>query len=384
MLSYIVRRTLYMIPTLLAVSFVSFLMILLYERFSGSYIDQFRFNPTVTPETIERLEQSLGLDLPWYQRYGKWLLGILFYSDSIDPVTGKRWQVWSLRPVTINLGFAQLSLPLPRWRPDFGESFQYQRSVTDLLAQYLPYTLLMTVPVFIFIWIVALPIGIYSATHQYSLGDHTLTFLGFLGLSIPNFFLALIIIYLLAGPLDVGQYCWDKADVGRYCLGVGGIFYQKYISVGGVWPWQWNWGKFLDYLWHLWPVVLVLGTSSLAGLIRVMRGQLLDILGSNYVQTARAKGLSERMVIYKHAVRNAINPMISIFGQSLQFLISGALVTAIVLNIPTVELLYYQSLLNKDEYLILTILTFFAVVLLVGNLIADILLALVDPRIRYD
>jgi peptide/nickel transport system permease protein len=115
-----------------------------------------------------------------------------------------------------------------------------------------------------------------------------------------------------------------------------------------------------------------------------MRGQLLDILASNYVQTARAKGLAERVVIYKHAVRNAINPMISIFGQSLQFLISGALVTAIVLNIPTVELLYYQSLLNKDEYLILTILTFFAVVLLVGNLLADILLALVDPRIRYD
>ena len=384
MLSYIVRRTLYMIPTLIAVSFVSFLMILLYEHFSGSYIDQFRFNPTVTPETIERLEQSLGLDLPWYQRYGKWLLGIFFYSDSIDPVTGERWQVWSLQPITINLGFTQLSIPLPRWRPDFGESFQYQRSVTDLLVQYLPYTLLMTIPVFIFIWVVALPIGIYSATHQYSVGDHTLTFLGFLGLSIPNFFLALIIIYVLAGPLDVGQYCWDKADVGRYCLGVGGIFHQKYIGLGGVWPWQWNWGKFLDYLWHLWPVVLVLGTSSLAGLIRVMRGQLLDILGSNYVQTARAKGLAERVVIYKHAVRNAINPMISIFGQSLQFLISGALVTAIVLNIPTVELLYYQSLLNKDEYLILTILTFFAVVLLVGNLVADILLALVDPRIRYD
>jgi len=128
----------------------------------------------------------------------------------------------------------------------------------------------------------------------------------------------------------------------------------------------------------------VLGTSSLAGLIRIMRGQLLDIMGSNYVQTARAKGLAERVVIWKHAVRNAVNPMISIFGQSLQFLISGALVTAIVLNIPTVELLYYQSLLNKDEYLILTILTFFAVVLLVGNLIADVLLALVDPRIRYD
>jgi len=134
----------------------------------------------------------------------------------------------------------------------------------------------------------------------------------------------------------------------------------------------------------MWPVVLVLGTSALAGLIRVMRGTLLDILGSNYVQTARAKGLAERIVIYKHAVRNSINPMISIFGQFLPFLISGALVTAIVLNIPTVELLYYQALLNADEYLILAILTFFAFVLLIGNLIADILLALVDPRIRYD
>jgi peptide/nickel transport system permease protein len=334
MLSYILRRVLYMIPTLIAVSFVSFLMILLYEHFSGSYVDQFRFNPSITPETMERLEESLGLNLPWYERYVKWVAGAL--------------------------------------RGDFGVSFQYKRPVADLFWQYLPYTLLMTIPVFLFIWIVALPIGIYSATHKYSIGDHTLTFLGFLGLSIPNFFLALIIIFLLAGPLDVGQYG----------LGVGGIFQQKYM--GDPRPWTWSWGKFVDYLWHMWPVVLVLGTSSLAGLIRVMRGQMLDILGSNYVQTARSKGLAERVVIYKHAVRNAVNPMISIFGQSLQFLISGALVTAIVLNIPTVELLYFQALQNKDEYLILTILTFFAFVLLFGNLLADILLALVDPRIRYD
>ncbi len=382
MLGYVVRRTLYMIPTLIAVSFVSFLMVLLYERFTGTYVDQFRFNPTITEETIERLERSLGLDLPWWQRYLKWVVGICCWTDALDPKTGERWRVWSVRPVELPL--LGLTVPLPVWRPYFGESFQYQRTVSDLLAQYLPYTLLMTVPVFVFIWLVAIPIGIYSATHQYSVGDHVLTFLGFLGLSIPNFFLALIVVYLLAGPLDVGQYCWDRPDVGRYCLGVGGLFYQKYIAVGGVWPWQWTWGKFLDYLWHLWPVVLVLGTSALAGLIRVMRGQLLDILGSPYIQTARAKGLSDRVVIWKHAVRNAVNPMISIFGQFLPFLISGALVTAIVLNIPTVELLYYQSLLNKDEYLILTTLTFFAVMLLLGNLLADILLALVDPRIRYD
>lgn len=385
MLGYVIRRLIYMVPTLIAVSFVSFLMILLYEYFSGTYVDQFRFNPSVTPETVERLEKSLGLDLPWYQRYGKWLLGIFFYSDAIDPKTRERWQVWSLYPVTLRLGDLQLEIPIPRWRPYFGEAFQYEgQTVTDLFLERLPYTFLMTIPVFLFVWIVAIPIGIYSATHQYSVGDHTLTFLGFLGLSIPNFFLALLIIYVLAGPLDVGQYCWNRPDVGQYCLGVGGLFHQKYIGYGGVWPWQWTWGKFLDYLWHMWPVVLVLGTGALAGFIRVMRGQMLDILGSNYVQTARAKGLSERIVIYKHAVRNAINPMVSIFGQSLPFLISGSIITAIVLNIPTVDLLFYQALLNKDEYLILTILTFYAVMLLVGNLIADILLALVDPRIRYD
>jgi len=134
----------------------------------------------------------------------------------------------------------------------------------------------------------------------------------------------------------------------------------------------------------MWPVVLVLGTSAMATLIRIMRGSMLDILGSNYVKTARSKGLSESMVTWKHAVRNAINPLVSVFGQFLPFLIQGALVTAIVLNIPTVELLYFQSLINVDEYVIVTVLTFFAVVLLLGNLVSDILLALVDPRIRYE
>jgi len=362
MLSYIVRRILYMIPTLFLVSLFSFAIILLYEHYSGTYVDQFRLNPSITPETLERLTEQLGLDRPWYIRYLKWLKGIFISSDYVDPQTGERWQVWSVSD----------RFPFIHWRPDFGESFQYSLPISKLFLMYLPYTLLMTVPVFIFVWIVSIPIGIYSATHQYSVGDHTLTFLGFLGLSIPNFFLALIVIFILAVPLDVG----------RWGLTVGGLFSQEYM--GNPAPWNWSFKQFLDYLWHIWPVILVVGTSILAGLIRVMRGMLLDILGSAYVQTARAKGLSERWVIYKHAVRNAINPMISIFGQFLPFLISGTLVSAIVLNIPTVELLYYQALLNGDAYLILTILVFFAVVLLAGNLIADILLALVDPRIRYD
>lgn len=342
MLSYVARRIMLMVPTLIAISLIAFGIILLYEHFSGTYLTQFQFNPNVTEQTIEQLEEDLGLGQPWYVRYYKWITGLF---------TG---QV---------------------------ESFQYNRPVIDLFLTYLPNTLLMTVPVFIFIWIVALPIGIYSSTHQYSFGDHTFTFLAFLGLSVPNFFLALIVIYLLAGPLDVGQQCW-QLEGSRYCLSVGGLFSQQYT--GNPAPWTWSLGKWFDYLWHLWPIVLVIGTSVLAGFVRVMRGNMLDILGSNYVQTARAKGLRERVVVYKHAVRNAINPMVSIFGLSLNFLITGALVTAIVLNIPTLELLFYESLQSADEYLILTLLTFFSLMLLIGNLVADVLLALVDPRIRYD
>jgi len=378
MLSYIIRRVLYMVPTLIAVTMLSFGIILVYESVSGTYVDQFKFNPTVTQETLERLEEQLGLDKPWYLRYIHWVQGIFISTDATNPRTGDTWRVWSWGHIPIT---GSIAIPYPKWSPYFGESFQYQRPVSDLFWEYLPFTMLMTIPVFIFVWLVSIPIGIYSATHQYSIGDHAVTFLGFVGLSIPNFFLALIIIYILAGPLDVGSVCWDRSD-GNYCLGVGGIFAQKYI--GSPWPWDWSWYKFLDYLWHMWPVVLVLGTSAMATLIRIMRGSMLDILGSNYVKTARSKGLSESMVTWKHAVRNAINPLVSVFGQFLPFLIQGALVTAIVLNIPTVELLYFQSLINVDEYVIVTVLTFFAVVLLLGNLVSDILLALVDPRIRYE
>jgi len=160
-------------------------------------------------------------------------------------------------------------------------------------------------------------------------------------------------------------------------LGVGGLFSNKYIEA----PWSWN--KFLNLLWHLWPVWLVVGTSGMAGLMRYMRGSLLDTLRLPYVQTARAKGLSERVVIYKHAVRNAINPLITMLGMSLPNLLSGTLVTAIIFNLPTVERAYWQSLNAQDQYVTMGGLVFFSFLLLVGNLLADIMLAWVDPRIRY-
>ncbi len=345
MLSYIIRRVLLMIPTLFLVSLVSFTIIALQEHFNGDFVSQLKLNPQVSPETLERYAKNLGLDQPWYVRYGKWLYGIV----------GKP---------TVDLSF-----PFVHFQPmDFGYSFEKRQPVGDLIMQYLPITLLITIPTFIFVWLVALPLGIYSATRQYSLGDHSLTLFSFVGLSIPTFFSALVLLFVLT---NLGYPA------------VGGIFSQPYIA-GSPWPWHWNWNKFVDYLAHLWPAVLVIGAAGIAGLQRVMRGTLLDILGSQYVQTARAKGVAERIVIYKHAVRNAINPMISIFGQSLPAFVSGSLLAAQVLNMPNLEIFYFQSLQPPDEYVVVTVLLFFALFLLIGNLIADILLAWVDPRVRYE
>ncbi len=327
MLSYIVRRTLYMIPTLLMISIVSFLVIQLQP---GDILSEYRLNPRINQETLNRMAQQLGIDRPIYERYLRWL-----WTMITNP-----YEVRSIHP-------------------ESGE-----RPVLKLFWERLPATLLVTIPTFLFAWLLSIPMGIYSALRQYSLGDHTLTFLGFLGLATPNFFLALLLMYILAVYFGASS--------------VGGLFSSQYISA------PWSWAKFLDYLQHVWVAVVVLGTGSMAGLIRLTRGNVLDILGAPYVQTARSKGLAERIVIYKHALRNAVNPLISIFGLSLPGLFSGALITVIVLNIPSVELQLYNSLLQKDEYVVMTFLMLLAFLLQLANLLADIMLAWVDPRIRYD
>jgi len=317
-----------MVPTLIIVSAVCYFVI---QLAPGDYLTKLKFNPRITQETYNQIAKNFGLDKPAYLRYFIWLKNIILHGD-------------------------------------FGYSFEYRRPVLELFWKRLPATLLITIPTFLFIWLLSLPIGIYSATHQYSISDHAFTFLAFLGISIPTFFFALVVIYILAVPLDVG----------RFGLSVTGLFSEKYIGA------PWSWAKFKDYLWHLWPAVLVIGGTGLGGLMRIMRGMLLDILGAQYVQTARAKGLRESIVIYKHAVRNAINPMITIFGQSLPGLLSGSLIAAILLELPNVERLFWEALTIQDEYLTMSMLMFFAVALLLGNLLADIMLAWVDPRIRYD
>jgi len=319
-----------MLPLLVLVSLFSFAII---QLMPGDYLTRARLDPQIKQETLNALARRYGLDKPFMTRYLAWVKGILT-------------------------------------RGDFGTSFETRQPVffTLFLGSRLQWTLVVSISTMIITWLFAIPLGIYSATHQYKASDHGLTFFGFLGLSIPNFFFALVVLWLLVAVFKVGNYG----------LGIGGLFDNRFIAA------PWSVAKLGNLLWHIWPAWLVIGTSGMAGLLRYMRGSLLDTLSLQYVQTARAKGLSEHIVVYKHAVRNAINPLVSMLGMTLPNLVAGSLVTAIVLNLPTVERAFWSALQMQDEYVIMGGLLFFSLFLLLGNLLADILLAWVDPRIRYN
>jgi len=318
-----------MIPLLLIISLISFSLI---KLMPGDYLTVARLNPNLTAEDIQDQVERFGFDKSFLTQYWLWLKNVV--------------------------------------QGDFGMSFQTRMPAfrSLFLGGRLMWTILLAVTTLILTWIIAIPIGIYSATHQYKPSDHIATFLGFLGLSIPNFFFALVILWMLVVVFHVGEHG----------LGVGGLLDSRFFGE------PFSWKVFVNYMWHLWPCWLVIGTSGMAGLIRLMRGNLLDTLQLPYVQTARSKGLTERVVIYKHAVRNAINPLVTVLGLSLPGLVSGSIVTAIVLNLPTVGRAYFYALQAQDEPVVMGALLFFSLFLLVGNLLADFLLAWVDPRIRYD
>lgn len=327
MAAFIVRRFLYMITTLIFVSIIGFFIINLPQ---GSYIDfyiqQRQMQGTNTSEgEIKAITKRFGLDEPVYVQYVKWITGFV--------------------------------------QGDFGRSFEYNREVKDLIGERLLFTALISTATLLFTWAVAIPIGIYSATHQYSLGDNTATVIGLAGLSIPNFMLALVL-------MVIAQRAFGQS--------VGGLFSPEYQDA------PWSLDRLADLLKHLWVPILVVGTGGTASLIRMMRGNLLDILNMQYVQAARARGVTERKVIVKHAVRNAIHPLIMLLGMSLPGIISGSTVVAIVLSLPTTGPLYFRALRQQDMYLAVTFLMFLAMMLVIGNFIADILLVWIDPRIRYD
>ncbi|MBX3052814.1 MAG: ABC transporter permease [Caldilineaceae bacterium] len=327
MFVYIVRRFIYMITTLIFISFIGFFIINLPP---GSYLDVYQAQRqnmgTHTADTeLNALKQRYGLDKPIYVQYWKWVSGFV--------------------------------------RGDFGRSFQYNREVKDLIWERLGYTAVIATTTLIFTWLVAIPIGIYSATHQYKLSDNIATTIGMTGLSIPDFMLALVL-------MVIAQRVFG--------FSVGGLFSREYLDA------PWSFAKFVDLLKHLWVPVFVVGTAGTAGLMRIMRGNLLDILNMQYVQAARARGLSEPVVIVKHAVRNALHPLIMLLGMSLPQIISGSLVVSIVLGLPTTGPLYFNALRQQDMFLAGTFLVMLAAMLVIGNFLADMLLAIVDPRIRYE
>ncbi len=327
MARYILRRSGYMLVTMIFVAVIGFLII---ELPPGSYLEfeiarLRQLGGDMAPEQIRALEVRYGVHDPIYLKFWKWFSGFV--------------------------------------RGDFGRSFEHRLPVSELLWQRLGFTVLISVLTMIFSWVVSIIVGVYSATHRYTIPDYAITVLQFIGLSVPNFLLALVLMVFAQQVLG---------------MEVGGLFSGAYRNA------PWSLAKFIDLLKHLWIPILVIGASGTAWLSRVMRGNLLDVLNMQYVQTARAKGLSERTVIWKHAVRNALHPLVMVLGMSLPGIISGETVVAIVLNMPTTGPLYFRALLQQDMYLAVTFLMFLAVLLLIGNLFADILLAWLDPRIRFE
>lgn len=328
LLAYITRRSFFMIINIFLISIIAFVVIQLPPGdFLTGKIEQLRAQYGDAVQTqIQSLRIRYGLDLPMQQQYFKWMKGIILHGD-------------------------------------FGQSFAENRSVTDVIAERLPMTILITLFSLIFTWIVAIPIGVFSAIKKYSVFDYIFTFFAFIGRSIPNFLLALILMFFLY------EY---------FGLSVGGLFSPVYQTA------PWSLAKFIDLLKHMILPVLVIGVGGTAGMVRTLRSMMLDELGKQYVQTARAKGLQERIVIWKHIFRIAIVPIISTIGWLLPTLVSGAMITSIVLNLPTTGAVMYNALLNQDMYVAGSFVLLLSTLTIIGTLISDILLAAVDPRIRYE
>jgi len=327
MLGYIARRIMVMIPTLLAISAITFVIIQLPP---GDYLTTLVTELESRGESVDQsrlqfLRETYGLDKPMIEQYFVWLGGML---------TG-----------------------------DYGYSFEYNRPVSEVVGDRILLTVVVSFATIIFIWVVSFPIGIYSATHQYSLGDYGLTFLGFLGLATPNFLLALVLLYF--------------ANV-TFGTSIGGLMDARYMDQ------PWSMGKIMSVLEHLWIPVIVIGTSGTAGMIRRLRANLLDELHKQYVVTARAKGLSPGRVLVKYPLRMAINPFISDIGNLLPQIVSGAAVVSIVLSLPTTGPMLLDALRSQDMYLAGSFLMFLALLTVVGVFLSDLALAVLDPRIRLE
>lgn len=326
MLGYLVRRVAFGLLTIWAVSVLSFAIIQLPPGdYATSYIAALESQgDQVNAEEIAALRSYFGLDQPVYLRYVTWVTGVL--------------------------------------NGNYGISFEFRQPVIEVIGDRLMLTIILALGTIIFTWIVAIPIGIYSAVRQYSTMDHVVTTVGFIGLALPDFLLALVMMY----------FAWSWLG-----LSIGGLFSPEYLSA------PWSLAKFLDMLSHMVIPIVVLGTSGTAALIRITRANLLDELRKPYVVTARAKGMSEWRLIMKYPVRLALNPIISLTAYILPYVVSGSVIVSVVLSLPTLGPLLLRALVSQDMYLAGAIILMIGTMTVIGTLLSDLLLAWVDPRVRF-
>jgi peptide/nickel transport system permease protein len=327
MLAYIGRRALLAVFTVWAISMLAFVIIQLPPGdYVSSYIAQMAsMGSVVSDEEAQTLRIQYGLGQPIYVQYWKWMKQIA--------------------------------------EGNFGFSMEWRRPVTEVIGERLWLTVIVAVAALILTWVLALPIGIYSAVRQYSLGDYAATFIGFIGLAVPNFLLALVILYF---------------GFTLFNANIGGLFSPELQDA------PWSWARFWDLLKHLPVPALILGLAGTAQQIRIMRANLLDELRKPYVVTARSKGLSEPRVIVKYPVRMALNPFASTIGYTLPYIVSGSIIVSLVLGLPTVGPLLLKALISQDMFLAGTIVLLLGVMTVIGTLISDILLVWIDPRIRLE
>lgn len=326
MLEFVLRRFTLMIPLLFIVSIVTFVLIQLPPGdYLSTYINQLEASGTQISEAeIQNLKRMYGLDQPAYVQYFKWMRSVF---------QGK-----------------------------FGWSFQWEKPVSEVIMERLPMTLLISFASLFVVWFLAIPIAIASATNQYSFFDYFFTFMGFIGLAMPTFLLALAMGWVLYKTTG---------------LTITGLFSRQYVDA------PWSFAKVKDLLSNIWFPILIVGLSGTAGLIRTLRATLLDELRRPYVTTARAKGLTERRLLFKYPIRIAMNPVFSTIGWLLPGLINGGVIVGIVLNLKMIGPVLLQATLNQDMYLAGSILLILSVLTIIGTFASDILLAWLDPRIRY-
>ena len=327
MVGYLVRRFILALFTIVAISILSFAIIQLPP---GDYVDAYiaqmsASGSAVSQQEAQNLRIQYGLDQPIYVQYLKWM----------------------------NLAM----------RGNFGMAMEWGRPVTEVIGDRLALTMVVAIASVILTWALALPIGVYSAMRQYSIGDYIFTFIGFIGLAVPGFLLALLVLYFGFTLFDAN---------------IGGLFSAEYLDA------PWSWGKFRDLLNHLTIPALILGLAGTGQAVRIMRANLLDEMRKPYVVTARAKGLSETRAILKYPVRVALNPFASTIGYTLPYVVSGSIIVSLVLSLPTVGPLLLKALIAQDMFLAGTIVLLLGVMTVIGTFLSDLILMWIDPRIRLE